>query len=350
MGSDISLFSGYDQKENRTTNYCLLILKLLYEEHPSYLGETLSGLLHEDISDHVGVRFAQQSRRQHSVPDGLILQQPLSVFIETKLFDWFTDEHLERHLQSIDRLPAGLRILFALSNFEATTADRFNDIQRMCEEKYGGRVRFEAVSFDDFLGAIRRNQLSPSLLATVADLEQYLVSEGLLGTWKTRLDVVNCAGTLQRVLDQQAYACPTSGGAYSHARSRFFGAYKDKKVQHVAEVEAVVDVGPRDEAILWKNGAAADGDLKARARNALLRWGDGLMPGRVFLLGDLHDTEFTKDSKGGMFGSKIYFDVTSLEASDAGALAASLRGRPWSELDDRSPSTEASAPAGRSGD
>jgi hypothetical protein len=31
MGSDITLFSGYSQKENRTTNYCLLVLKMLYE-------------------------------------------------------------------------------------------------------------------------------------------------------------------------------------------------------------------------------------------------------------------------------------------------------------------------------
>ncbi|MBK6515728.1 MAG: hypothetical protein IPG04_16920 [Polyangiaceae bacterium] len=35
MGSDITLFSGYSQRENRTTNYCLLVLRMLYEENPS---------------------------------------------------------------------------------------------------------------------------------------------------------------------------------------------------------------------------------------------------------------------------------------------------------------------------
>lgn len=36
MSEGISLFSGYNQKENRHTNYCLLMLKLLYEEIPKY--------------------------------------------------------------------------------------------------------------------------------------------------------------------------------------------------------------------------------------------------------------------------------------------------------------------------
>ena len=40
--SGISLFSGYNQKENRHTNYCLLMLKLLYEENPKNLSEALS--------------------------------------------------------------------------------------------------------------------------------------------------------------------------------------------------------------------------------------------------------------------------------------------------------------------
>ncbi len=350
MASEISLFSGYDQKENRTTNYCLLILKLLYEEHPPYLGEFLSGLLGEDISDHVGVRFTQQSRRENAVPDGLILQQPLFIFFETKLSDWFHDDQLKRHLGQLDQLPPGMRILFALSNFEATEASRFERIREICRKDYDDRIRFAAVSFEDFVAAIRRNRISPSLVATVADFEQYLDSEGLLGTWKTRLDAVNCAGTMERVLDLQAYACPTSGGAYSHARSRFFGAYKNKAVSHVAEIEAVVDVASDTETILWNNGAGDERELKERARNALRLWGDGLMPGRVFLLGGLLETDFRKTTKGGMFGSKRYFDVASLKVADAGTLAASLRGRPWSDLDDRYPSDETSAPAGRSGD
>ena len=54
MGKAISLFSGYSQGENRTTNYCLLILKLLYEENPKLLGDVLNSLPNIDIGDTVG--------------------------------------------------------------------------------------------------------------------------------------------------------------------------------------------------------------------------------------------------------------------------------------------------------
>ena len=36
MSAGIHLLSGYNQKENRHINYCLLMLKLLYEEIPKY--------------------------------------------------------------------------------------------------------------------------------------------------------------------------------------------------------------------------------------------------------------------------------------------------------------------------
>lgn len=80
MAREISLFSGYSQKENRTTNYCLLILKMIYEENPKFLGEVLSNLVDEDLGNLVGVRFQQQKNRKSSVPDGLIFQKPFTVY------------------------------------------------------------------------------------------------------------------------------------------------------------------------------------------------------------------------------------------------------------------------------
>jgi len=80
----ISLFSGYEQRENRTTNYCLLLLKMLYEENPKHLSEVLGSLVSEELGDQVGVRFFQQERRGSSVPDGRIQQRAFTVLIETK--------------------------------------------------------------------------------------------------------------------------------------------------------------------------------------------------------------------------------------------------------------------------
>src|SRR5687768_2206527 len=116
MGRAISLFSGYEQKENRVTNYVLLVLKLVYEESPLLLGEILSALVGQDMGGEVGVVFRQQEKKGKSIPDGLIVQRPFSVYIETKSWDWFYDEQIAAHLEGLDATGPGMKILLALSN------------------------------------------------------------------------------------------------------------------------------------------------------------------------------------------------------------------------------------------
>lgn len=41
LGSPLMLFSGYDQKENRATNYSIFLLKKLYGKNPAFLQEVL---------------------------------------------------------------------------------------------------------------------------------------------------------------------------------------------------------------------------------------------------------------------------------------------------------------------
>ena len=69
MSRPISLFSGYSKGENRTTNYCLLVLKMLYEENPKFLAEVMSTLVGEDLGERIGVKFRQQERKDSAVPD-----------------------------------------------------------------------------------------------------------------------------------------------------------------------------------------------------------------------------------------------------------------------------------------
>lgn len=113
----ITLFSGYDQAENRTTNYCLLLLKMIYDENPKLLADVLSSLVGESVSDRVGVEFTQQRRERHSIPDGTILQEAFTLCIETKRADQFDPAQPRAHLHA----PAarqGTRVLMALGSFE----------------------------------------------------------------------------------------------------------------------------------------------------------------------------------------------------------------------------------------
>ena len=332
MGRTVSLFSGYSQRENRVTNYSLLILKMIYEENPKYLGEILGAIVGEDISNHVGVSFRQQERQATTVPDGLIVQLPLTIFIETKNWDWFYDEQLEGHLSSLDNKSHGIKVLLALGNFEADRSDRFNELHTLCETQYKRSILFQAVTFEDFLNKLQLPGLSKNLLDAIADFKTFLNEENLLPSWKDWLDVVNCAGLPSDITEGQVYMCPASGGAYSHDRCRYFGMYRSKRVELVAEIEAVVDVDANSTTLKWNNISDADSDIKNRALTKANKLRPKERPLRVFLLGPLKETDFRKDTPGGMQGSKQYFNISHLGAKNASDLADRLKGRCWSDM------------------
>ena len=334
MSKPISLFSGYSQDENRVTNYCLLILKLLYEENPKYLGEALTTVCGEQIAGRVGVSFQQQERRKASVPDGLITQPAFAIYIEAKRYDWFYDAQLERHLSALNDEMAGLKVLLAIANFQAMELTRFSNIRSICEAEYRNNIIFRSISFEDFLAAVEIAGLPKNLLDSIAEFRNFLSEQDLLPSWREWLDVVNCAGMPEDVLNGGVYMCPAAPGAYTHGRCQYFGMYCSKRVERVAEIEAVVDVDEQNDtaAVKWANVDLPGADLLQRARERVreLRPAEG--PTRVFLLGQLHETDFRKDSFGGMQSSKRYFNVAPLGASDAADLAQKLIGRRWSEF------------------
>jgi hypothetical protein len=329
----ISLFSGYSQRENRTTNYCLLLLKMLYEENPKFLAEVMNTLVGEDLGERIGVNFRQQERKDASVPDGLILQPAFTIYIETKNWDWFYHEQLEKHLAALNKESPGLKALIALANFETTDRKKFTPIRQLCAQKYKASIVFEEVSFEDFVLALQLPHLPKNLADAVADFRAYLDEQNLLPSWKRMLDVVNCAGIPDDVLVGNVYMCPATGGAYSHQRCKYFGMYRNKRIEQVALIEAVVDVETVGIAtVLWQNVRRPEDELKKLAEAKVLQLRPEDFPTRVFLLGPLHPTDCQKDSPGGMQTSKQYFDVGPLNVDGAEPLAHALSGKIWSEI------------------
>jgi hypothetical protein len=334
VGKPVTLFSGYSQKENRVTNYVLLVLKMLYEENPKYLGEVLAGLVGEDITPHVGVSFHQQEKRTTSVSDGLITQRAITVFIETKNWDWLYDDQLESHLAALEGENEAIKILLALGNFESDDAGRFERIRSICEQKYKRSIVFRAIGFDDFLGKVEVLNLPKNLSDAIADFRAFLDEENLLPSWKRMLDVVNCAGIPEDVTSGGVYMCPAEGGAYSHHRCRYFGMYRNKRGEFISEIEAVVDVDTvaNTASIIWKNISSADGEVRTKAIAKVSELRPNVGPTRIFLLSELFPTNFGKNSPGGMQGSKQYFNVANAKAAGPRELAAQLNGRKWSEF------------------
>lgn len=333
MSQPISLFSGYSQKENRVTNYVLLILRMLYEESPSYLSEVFSQLLPDDVSSSIGVSFSQQVKKISSVPDGVISQKAFSLFIEAKNHDWFYDSQLENHLEGLDLEASGDKVLIVLGNFESDLESRFDSIRTKMKEKYGDTIHFSAVTFESFLECLNSLTLPKNLQDAVSEIEYFFDEQNLLPKWKDLLDVVNCSGSYDEFVNHGVYLCPTRGGAYSHKRCRYFGAYKNKEVKYISEIRAVVDVELNgDGSVNWCNIERSPKELLSEATSIIKKFRPESESIRVFLLGERYETNFMKDTKGGMQQSKLYFDISSLGVVSAVELAQAIRNRKWSEF------------------
>ncbi|QHV97296.1 hypothetical protein [Spirosoma endbachense] len=286
MGRLISLFTDYSQLENRVTNYCGLLLKLLYEDSPRRFSDLLDKLTEGTGNLIIGPVFEQQQRQQKSVPDLVISQQAFTIAVETKLNDWFYDEQLVNHLQGL-RTHSGTLILFLLSNFESDPRDKFQIQINQAKQK---NILLIPLSYEHLLEALEKVCITDYLRGLIDDFREFIDSKGLLPRWKYLLDVVNCAGTLHEI-EAGVYLCPDTGGAYRHKRARYFGPYANKAVRQIFEVDAVatVSTGLEEVSFKWINRPEADKEAlttKAREYVAQFRLDDNRhTPIQVFVLG-----------------------------------------------------------------
>lgn len=335
MGRSISLFADY-KGENALTNYCGLILKLLYRESPASFEEVMVGLVPDSHPISVGPVFLQQSKVQRSIPDLLIQQRAFNVWFETKVNDWFYSEQLEAHLKGLSG-QSGTNVLIALSNFEASELEgRFaDDIAKAAALG----VHFRALTFEEFVAALEEVPSSQSFKEMLAEFVQFLDRGGHLPKWKHLLEVVNCAATIPEV-QSGAYICPATGGAYAHRRARYLGTYGSKLVQSIHEVRGavVVEKGGSSGRLLHSNSGESASRLVADAIVKVLALRPAEIaagPMHVILVETGHPTEFKKETSGGLFQSKKYFwDIAKrVGAKNSAELAERLRGKAWGDFD-----------------
>lgn len=332
MGREISLFADYHQKENSLTNYCGLLMKMLYEESPRKFEELLAALLKTDTNILVGPTFTQQTKTVKSIPDLAITQKSFSVFFETKTTDWFYEEQINRHIAGFNQT-ADDKILFLLSNFESDNLEE--QFQKEIAEAKKHKIMLQPLSFEDLVGSLEQVCNTEYLKNLLDEFKIYLDRNGRLPKWKYLLDVVNCSGTLEEI-KQGVYMCPDTGGAYSHRRAKFFGAYALKKVADLFEISAIVvvekDMG--EVKIKWKNEAIKDDILIEQAKEKLQTWQSRIDENKsvalqVFLLSNRAETNFIKETSGGMLQSKKYFWDIGIDCKTSQELADKLRDKKW---------------------
>ncbi len=336
MGREISLFADYHQKENSLTNYCGLLMKMLYEDSPRKFEELLATLLKTDTNIIVGPTFTQQTKTAKSIPDLAITQKSFSVFFETKTTDWFYEDQINRHIAGFNET-ADDKILFLLSNFENDNLEK--QFAREIKEAKKHKIILQPLTFEDFVGSLEQVCNSEYLRNLLDEFKLYLDRNGRLPKWKYLLDVVSCSGTLAEI-EQGVYMCPDTGGAYSHRRAKYFGPYSSKKVADIFEINAIVVIEKNlgEAKIKWKNKNIKDETLIEQARQKLQNWQwrideNKSVPLQVFLLDNKQETNFVKETSGGMLQSKKYFWDIATDCKNSQELAEKLRDKNWGDYE-----------------
>ncbi len=336
MGREISLFADYHQKENSLTNYCGLLMKMLYEDSPRKFEELLATLLKTDTNIIVGPTFTQQTKTVKSIPDLAITQKSFSVFFETKTTDWFYEDQISRHIAGFNQT-ADDKILFLLSNFENDNLEE--QFAKEINEAKKHKIILQPLTFEDFVGSLEQVCNSEYLKNLLDEFKLYLDRNGRLPKWKYLLDVVNCSGTLEEI-EQGVYMCPDTGGAYSHRRAKYFGPYSSKKVADIFEINAIVVIEKNlgEAKIKWKNKNIKDETLIEQAKQKLQNWQwrideNKSVPLQVFLLDNRQETNFVKETSGGMLQSKKYFWDIATDCENSHELAEKLRDKNWGDYE-----------------
>jgi hypothetical protein len=167
----------------------------------------------------------------------------------------------------------------------------------------------------------------------------YLDRNGRLPKWKYLLDVVSCSGTMAEV-NQGVYMCPDSGGAYSHRRAKYFGPYASKQVADIFEIKAIVVIEKNlgEAKIKWKNDTSKNETIIEEARTKLQMWQwrideNKSVPLQVFLLDKREQTNFRKETSGGMLQSKKYFWDIATDCKNSKELADKLLNKNWGDFE-----------------
>lgn len=313
--SYVSYFQHFSQAENHATNNTLLILRYFYQSSPLKLQNVLTSLTDTELA--IGVTFDQQIKGSDSVPDALISQESLNIYIETKRGGELDKDQIERHLTTIANKPpqATKPILLGLTKEPISPEQRAGFIKRADEEKIG----FASVTFSEVVEALRAQcePYEPVLNDIIDDYEKFLASENLLETRNTKMAVFPCGTSFGDNKRYGLYYEPTSRRLKTN---KIFGIYRNKKVELVGTIQAVAnctyvngDVQVDSEGT---SGNLTD-EQRRRVKEVIENTGyyDLNAEHRFYLVDSFAETNLLKASPGGLMGLR-YLDIGTVIGAD----------------------------------
>ena len=333
--SRISHFQKYSQPENHATNNTLLVLRHFYQTSPFKIQRVLTSLLEMELS--VGLAFEQQVRGETSIPDAVIMQEPLRIFIETKRGGNLDADQIRRHLESMAR-GAGVGrndFLIGLTKEQIAEADRAS----LTAEAARQGITFAAVTFSQILENLRLGceNFERELSSIVDDYETYLAEEGLLEKRNQGLVIFPCGTSIAENARFNLYYEPTYRPCKRNYR--FIGIYNRKTIAYIGVTKAIATATYAKDGVIFTDEAGhLTDEQKKRITDAIEAtpyYNLKDRSHRFYLVDKFVQTDIKKTSPGGIMGlryldlSKLVPTYNSRKEYTAEELALTLKGATW---------------------
>lgn len=334
--SDIHYFPRYSQRENFVTNNTLLLLYRLHQYNSLKFDRFMKALsAAEEIEPpSPGLYFRQQIGTGKSVVDGFIAQGSIKIAVETKLGNTFDVAQLRNHLALLRDAEYKLLILLSPS------ADESSDpaLAQIKQQAKDAGIQTLSASFEELICHARAclSEHDEEMRALVDDYEGFCSDMNLLPTDRYSLFVPPCSVSFKENVEFALYYCPVT---WTRRNAAYLGVYADKAVRKIGRISKVVacEVDPDSDTVRSSETTARlTRDEERRilgATRAALKHSWDLRTGtKFFLCDELVDTDFRKESPGGIRGH-LYFDLRDLlhgkVPEDINELAALLCQQTW---------------------
>lgn len=336
--SRVSYFQRFSQPENHATNNTLLLLRYFYQSSPFKIQRLLTSLIETDLS--IGLTFEQQTKGSASVPDALISQEPLRIFIETKRGGELDSDQIRRHFKSVGEHQGKTdhsdgTVLIGLTKEPIAESAR----KSLTAEAASRGIRFAVVTFSQIVVELKAQcaDFERELLSIVEDYESYLAEENLLEERNQWLVVFPCGTSIAENVRFGLYYEPPSRPCKRNYR--FIGVYNRKTVAYVGTVEAIVVASWADENVSFTVEAGkSTPEQTERIKNVVEATSYYDLKGnplRYYLVDSFIQTNAKKTSPGGIMGLR-YLDLSKMISSylprkdyTSTDLAAALHGSTW---------------------
>lgn len=336
--SSIHYFQRYHQRENVITNNTLLLFSRLYNESPHKFKLFLNELTNEfDIN--VGVNFNQQEKGEGSVPDGSIFQSSFKIAIETKLSEKFSINQLSNHLNSFKSESSKILLALSPKKIKDDIQSDFKDTIVKYNIENNTNINFISTTFKEVVFKFREiiNDYDIELNSIIDDYENFCLGVNMIRNDEYRMLTVACGATLADNFKNKCYYDPIDRG-YSHCTH--LGIYNQKRVKGIGKITNIISANLKDnnelEIINTTNGIATKEQVD-NITNMIIDAKNNLgwnitNNHKFFCVSDFTETEYYKESKGGLFGKK-YFDLKWVlgkeKFKDINEIATLLRNKKW---------------------